>query len=379
VRIGIDASLASLRGTGTGRYAAQLLARLLELDRDNEYVLYVRRRDARDNPLIDVRRPGVRVRVTDAPLTLVRVHVNLPACLRRDRIDVYHSLAFFLPLCWPGKTVVTIHDIHPVLFPGHWNRPGTRLSYWALRAHIALSVKRATRILAPSEYTRQTVCQRFGTPPERIVVTPEAAAPFFFAPPLDGELAATERRFGGGEFFLAVGMRSPLKNVTGLVEAFGRLRRCPTGRSARLVVVGQPLGARGRSLRRMIHRLGLADAIRVEAYVDDATLRALYRKATAVVVPSLAEGFGLPALEAMACGAATVISRTPALCEVAGDAALRVDPDDPEELAQVMERLLREPALRRALAASGRHRAAAFSWERTARQTLRAYEEAATS
>ena len=376
MRIGIDASLASMRGTGTGRYAAQLLSRLLELDRHNEYFLYFNRRDVRENPLFHVRAPHIHARVTDAPSTLARLHLGLSVHLRRDRVELYHSLGFFLPWFWFGKSIVTIHDIHPVLFPEYWNRPGGRRSYLALRAHIPLALKRAARILTPSEYTRQTICQRFGIAPARIVVTPEAADPFFFAPPAGEEIEAMQRRFGDGEFFLHVGALSPHKNVTGLIEAFARLRQRPAGRHIRLVLVGTSAHGYGqRSLRPLIERLDLTDAMTLTDYVDETMLRALYRSAIALILPSFAEGFGLPALEAMACGTAVVISRTGALCEVAGEAALRVDPHDPAELAQVMERLLTEPELRRTLIALGRSRAASFSWERTARQTLEVYEQ----
>jgi len=376
VRIGIDASLASLRGTGTGRYAMQLLSRLIELDRTNEYVLYFNRRDVRDNPLLHARAPHVRVRVTEAPLTLARLHFNLSAWLVQDRVELFHSLGFFLPGLWFGKAVVTIHDLHPVLFPQYWNRPGTRISYLALRAHIPLSLKRAARILVPSEYTRQTICQRFGVPPDRIVVTHEAADPVFFAPPVRAEVEAMERRFGAGDFFLYVGSLSPVKNLTGLVEAFARLRR-RAPRPIRLVMAGRPTGRYWEgTLRPLIQRLDLADAIEVEGHCDDSMLRPLYGRAVALILPSFAEGFGLPVLEAMASGTAVVISRAAALCEVAGEAALRVDAHDPEDLARAMERVLTEPELRRSLVASGRTRASSFSWERTARQTIEAYTQA---
>ena len=232
-----------MRGTGTGRYAAHLLSRLIELDRHNEYVLYFRQRDVGENPLLHVSAPHVRVRVTDTPSTLARLHFNLPVWLRRDRVELYHSLGFFLPGFWFGKAIVTIHDIHPVLFPKYWNKPGTRISHFALRAHIPLALKRAARILTLSEYTRSTICQRFGIPASRIVVTPAAADPFFFASPPAEEIETMRRRFGSGEFFLYVGSLSPLKNVMGLVEAFARLRQHTTGRPIRLVLVGKPAGA----------------------------------------------------------------------------------------------------------------------------------------
>jgi glycosyltransferase involved in cell wall biosynthesis len=377
MRIGIDASLASMHGTGTGRYATQLLSRLIALDGHNEYVLYFNRRDVRENPLFHARAPHVRVRVTDAPSTLARLHFNLPVCLMRDGIELYHSLGFFLPWLWPGKAIVTIHDIHPVLFPQYWNTPGTRISYLALRAHIALSLRRAARILTPSEYVRQTICQRFGVPPSRIVATPLAAAPFFFASPPGEEIDAMERRFDSGEFFLYVGSLSPLKNLTGLIEAFARVRGRAAGRPIRLVLVGRLAGGYWeRSLRPLIERLNLTDAIIRASYVDESTLRALYRRAVAVILPSFAEGFGLPVVEAMAGGAAVVISRAAALSGVAGEAALHVDAHDPDDLAEAMGRMLTEPELRQKLRASGLRQASSFSWERTAQQTLEAYEQA---
>jgi glycosyltransferase involved in cell wall biosynthesis len=376
MRIGIDASLASIPGTGTGRYASQLLARLIELDRRNEYVLYVRRRDD-TVPFLRECPPHVQVRVTDAPLTLARLHVNLPICLARDRVDLYHSLAFFTPGLWPSRTIVTIHDIHPVLLPQYWNVPGTRISYLALRAHIPWAIRRATRIVVPSEYTRQTITRRFGTPPERIAVTPYAADPFFFAPATARETEAMRRRFGSESFFLFVGALSPVKNVSGVVASFARFRQGTGRERVRLVLVGRPAGRFLEStLRPMIERLGLTHAVHVAGHVDEAMLRALYANAIALIFPSFGEGFGLPTLEAMASGTAVVASGVGALAEVTADAALHVDPHQPEEIADAMARLHAEPALRERLIASGRNRAAAFSWERTARQTLEVYEGA---
>ena len=377
MRIGIDASLASMLGTGTGRYATRLVSRLIELDQDNEYVLYVRRRDVGTNPLLDVRAPHVRVRMTDAPSTLARLHVNLPWWLARDGIELYHSLGFFLPGLWFGRAIVMIQDIHPVLFPRQWNRPGTRISYLALRAHIPFALRRAARIVVPSEYTRRTITDRFGISPARIAVTPLAADPFFFAPPTPEEREAMARRFGSGPFFLYVGALAPLKNLQQLVEAFARVRRRTAGAATRLLLIGQPAGGHwDDALAPLIRRLDLGGAIVRASYVEEPTLRALYGRAVGVILPSLAEGFGLPVLEAMACGTPVVISRTAALCEVAADAALRVDLGDPDALALAMERLVVEPELRSTLISRGRTRAASFSWERTARQTLAAYEQA---
>lgn len=376
MRIGIDASLASLRGSGTGRYASLLVRQLVALDPDNEYVLYFRSRDPRENPLWPLRGPRLRSRVTDAPFTLLRLHLNLPVRLKADGVELYHSLGFFLPWLWRGKTVVTIHDIHPVLLSEHWWAAGTRTSYLALRAHIPLALSRADRIVTPSAYVKDTIRERFHVPAERIVAIPHGVDPFFLARPTPEEIGAAARRVGAARFFLYAGALAPQKNLTGLVTAFAQLRSEARDGGARLVVVGQPVGRyRERELVPLIRRLGLGESVILAGYVDDALLRALYASAIALVFPSFGEGFGLPVLEAMACGTPIVTSAVSALPEVAGEAALYVDPRDAGEIAAAMARLAADEALRRDLGARGSARAASFSWERTVREVLRVYRE----
>ena len=376
MKIGIDASLASQLGSGTGRYAALLVPRLLALDQENEYVLYFRERDRTENPLFRVQNPRVRSRVIDSPFTLLRLHLHLAAGLKRDRVDLYHSLGFFLPWLWRGKSVVTIHDIHPVLFADYWRTPGTRTSYFALRAHIPLSLRQASRIFTPSGYVKQTICERFHVPPERILVTPHGADPFFLEEPTPKELAAVESRFGSGPFFLYVGALGPHKNLTGIARAFARFRRHAGADGSRLIIVGIPFGRyRESELVPLIRELGLTQSVVLAGFVDDVLLRALYRRALALLLPSFAEGFGLPLLEAMAGGTPILTSKITAMPEIAGDAALYVNPYDHEDIAAAMERLFSDRALRQQLAAAGSARALSFSWDRTARQILSAYRD----
>ena len=374
VRIGIDASLAARRGTGTGRYAALLVERLIALDQDDDYVLYFRNTHGADNPLWALGGPRVAKRATDAPLTLLRLHVNLPIRLARDGVDLYHSLGFFLPWLWRGRTVVTIHDIHPVIHRAHWAWAGPRGAHLALRAHIPLAVRQARRILTPSEYVKQTVCERYHVAPEMVVVTPHGADPFFLAAPAPGELEASERRVSAGRFLLYVGAFAPHKNVPGLLRAFARLRARPEAEDVRLVAVAGPGPVP--DLAPLIRDLGLGGTVTLFGYVEDTVLRALYHRAQALVLASFGEGFGLPVLEAMACGTPVVASRVTSLPEVAADAALYVDPSQPDDIAAAMGRLLTDEGLRRDLAAKGRARAATFSWARTVAQVRRAYREA---
>jgi glycosyltransferase involved in cell wall biosynthesis len=378
VRIALDASLAGRRGSGTGRYASLFVRHLVAIDRDNEYVLYFRAGDRADtNPLFGLQGPRIAARVTDAPLTLVRLHVNLPVRLARDRVDLYHSLGFFVPWLWRGRTVVSIHDIHPVIQREHWGWAGARAAHFFLRLHIPLALRQAGRIITFSEYVKRTVCEHYGVPPERIVVAPHAPDPFFLAPPDPAALEAAALGLGAGRFFLFVGALAPHKNVPGLLHAFARLTQGPDADGVRLVVVGQPVGRyRETTLLPLVRQLGLGDSVTLAGYVSDDAVRALYHLAIGLVLPSFGEGFGLPVVEAMACGAPVVTSRLSSLPEAAGDAALYVDPRDPDDIAGAMARLLRDPALRADLSARGRARAATFTWERAVAPVLQAYREA---
>jgi glycosyltransferase involved in cell wall biosynthesis len=380
VKIGIDASLASRRGSGTGRYAALLVEWLLALDRENDYFLYFRSSDHEDNPLFPIRGPRITTRITDAPLTLMRIHMNLLLQLARDGVELYHSLGFFLPWLWRGRMVVSIHDIHPVIQRELWGWPGTRAADLVLRAHIPIALRQARRILVLSEYVKQTLCDRYQVAPETILVAPPGTDPLFLLPPAPSEIEAAARLLGSGRFLLYVGALAPHKNVAGLVRAFARLPPRRGTEPVRLVLTGQPVGRYLElTLAPLIRELGLGDRVVLTGYVGDEMLRALYHRAAALVLPSFGEGFGLPVLEAMACGAPVVTSRGTALPETAGDAALYVDPHRPDDIAAAMGRLLEDETLRQDLIARGEKRAATFTWDRTAGQMLRAYREAAAA
>jgi glycosyltransferase involved in cell wall biosynthesis len=375
VRIGLDASLASGGGSGTARYAELLVRHLVAASGgDEEYLLYFRRRDRGRNPLLGLGGGGVHAREVDAPHSLLRVHVSLARALRRDRADVYHGLAFFAPWLWPGKAVITVHDIHPILLREHWWQPGSRRAYLVMRVHIPLAIRRARFVLAPSAYVRDTILARYRLPPDRVVVTPHGADPFFgAAPPLE-DVARAAARFGPDPFFLYVGALGPQKNTAGLIRALARLRAEGSTPAPRLLLVGRSAGPyRSRVLAPLIERLGLEGAVTFAGYVDDAQLRALYHRAAAVVVPSFAEGFGLPLLEAMTSGAPVIAAATSSLPEVGGDAPLYVDPREPAEIAAAMARIAREPDLRQELGARGRARALAFSWERCVARVRECY------
>jgi glycosyltransferase involved in cell wall biosynthesis len=246
-----------------------------------------------------------------------------------------------------------------------------------MRLMTRLAVRSADRIIAVSGATRDDLARVLRVPSERMVVIHEAVAPEFAVPPPPAARAAVARRYGiRPPYCLFVGNLEPRKNLARLVEAFARVRRrakAGDDGGPQLVLAGTRGWLSG-GIFRAVEAHDMAGTIRFTGYVPPADLPALYAGATCFVFPSLYEGFGLPVLEAMAVGTPVVASRVGAIPEVAGDAALLVDAQRPEEIADAIETVLADGGLRAELAARGRARAACFTWERVARQTLAVYE-----
>jgi glycosyltransferase involved in cell wall biosynthesis len=242
-----------------------------------------------------------------------------------------------------------------------------------VRCLLGAALRRARRIIAVSDATRVELLARYRLPSERVVVVPEAAAAEF-APPGPAALAAARDRYGlARPYVLFVGFLEPKKNLGTLLEAVARVRRRGGWGPTELLVVGAP--GWGPDPAQRARALGLDGAVRFVGPVPDADLPALYAGALAFAFPSLWEGFGLPVLEAMATGAPVVASNRGALPEVTAGAALLVEPEA-APLAEALERLLADRTLRERLRAAGLARAAAFSWERTAQETLAVYRAA---
>ena len=365
LRIGIDASRATVaRRTGTESYARRLIQALLEagIPRGHQFTLYFR-----DTPSPDLFSPpgGAADKVSNRIIPFPRLwtHIRLSAeLLGRGRPDVLFVPAHVLPLAHPLPTVVTVHDLGYRHFPeAHPWRQRLYLE-WSTR----FSARQATHLLADSEATKLDLTRFCGVPEDKVSVV---------YPGYDDSLrpvdsGAVRARYGLPEnYFLHVGTLQPRKNLLRLMEA---VAWAPA--PACLVLAGRagwlsaPIVARAREL---------ADRVRLLEYVPDEDLAGLYSGALALVFPSLFEGFGFPALEAMACGTPVICSNTSSLPEVTGDAALLVDPLDVGGLLAAMRRVQAEPALRSALRAQGLARVRQFSWERAAQETLAVLEAAA--
>jgi len=287
------------------------------------------------------------------------------------RLDLYHitsTLCWFRPTGIP--TVVTAYDIAWLRVP---EEICPRPPHWGLRRLPGL-FRSAQRVLCISETTKTDVAELAGVPEERLVVTPLAARPDFH-PPADESAReqARARLTGGKPFFLAVGTLEPRKNLPRLIEAFALLRR--RGCEHRLVLAGSA-GWGAAAVQEAIERHRVADAVDLAGYVDDAALREYLWAADAMVMVSLYEGFGLPVLEAMACGTPVVVSQAGSLPEVTGGAGLVVDPMDVDAISAALDKIAGDADLRERLRTCGLERQRRFTWQETARLTWNAYQEA---
>jgi alpha-1,3-rhamnosyl/mannosyltransferase len=337
--------------TGIGRYCVEVLR--AAASRGLSCIVYGDRSTRLQSPP-----PGVTLSVLEGAWTQWWDQVTLPQALRRDGADVFLSPYYKLPLAAPCPTVVTIHDLFFIGYPG---RP--RPLYDATMRRLArLYARRASAIVADSEHSRREIVTRLGLPAERITVIPVGLGPEFAPTALS---PAQRARYGLDErYVLYVGNFLPHKNLPRLLRAWSVLPES-LRRAHQLVLAGGDR-ARQPALATEAGSLGLAAGVAFPGLIDDADLPAVYAGAMAFVLPSLEEGFGLPALEAMACGTPVIVSRRGALPEVVGDAGLLVDANNESALTATLARMLGAPDERAQLAARGLARAREFTAERTA-------------
>jgi glycosyltransferase involved in cell wall biosynthesis len=370
MRIGFDATSLVGPRSGIGRYAGELLTALVRELPDERFVLLAHRRPALDPTLAG--HPSVaRLRGPEAPSRLAWIHLVLPVELAAARLDVCHFANYQAPLRVGTPVVLTLHDLSLLERPAEHPRRRALVMAPVLRR----TVRRAAAVVTPSRAVREDALRVLDLPPDRVHVVPEAPAAIFRRLHDEAELARVAAAHGlEPGFLLHVGTLQPRKNLVRLVDAFARLRASGFARS--LVLAGAP-GWGTAALRRRVARPDVAGAVRLLGYVPDRDLVALLSLAGAVAVPSLHEGFGLPALEALACGVPTVVSDRGGLPEVVGEAALVVDPLDTSALADGLQQALEEGPVRCRLAHGGPARADAFSWSVAARTMAGIYQAAA--
>lgn len=363
MRIALDAR--KLRDGGIGTYIRGLLSGLSAAFPHDEWTALV---DPSQRGLM--RWPGdVREWPVRAGKYGLAEHWRVPAAARAAEATLLHAPHYTLPLGWGGPAVVTIHDLIHVRL-AHLQRPGVAL---AARTLAGLAAHRAQVVIADSEATRRDVVELLRVPPDKVHVVhlglPATLAP---APAVDVAVFRSDRALPA-DYVLYVGARKRHKNLELLLRAWGVL--APADRPP-LVLSGRPWTAE-EPLARLAHTLGVTSSVVFAGDVpDDRTLACLYSGAALVVQPSLLEGFGLPPLEAMACGTPVIASDAGSLPEVLGEAAVLLSPHDPEAWAHHVVRLLRDPAERARRGALGRVQAERYTWARAANATRELYSRA---
>lgn len=371
MRIAIDAHSVGAQLGGNESYAVNLIEALAQIDSVNEYTIYITTGEARDR--FHERWPNFHVRTTLPHTPLIRIPLTLSAELRKHPVDVLH-VQFTAPPACPCPVVVSIHDLSFEHLPQTFKRR----SRTQLRLTVRHSARRAARIIALSEHTRADIIETYGISGDRVHAIP-LAAPAHFAPVHDNrELQRVRHTYGiDGEYILSVGSLQPRKNLARLVKAYASLRDSnPADKLPKLVLVGKRAWLYDETLR-ALDETGVKDSVVLTGYVPQTDLPALYSGTICFVYPSYFEGFGLPPLEAMKCGAPVIVGNKTSLPEVVGKAALTVDPYDVGAIAGAIKQVLDDPSLRKELIDKGKKRADEFDWRDTARRTLAVYEEVA--
>lgn len=372
MHIGIDAHAIGAQQGGNETYIRGLIRALAELDDRNRYTIYLAEAGAaaewRDG--FASRHANFEIRLLPKPMPLVRVPLFLAYELRRRPVDVLHVQYTAPPFC-PAPVVATIHDLAFEHMPETFTRRGS----FQLKLTVRRTAQRAARIATVSEYSRQDLLRTYKLPPEKVVVTYNGVESHFTSESLPGEAADIRRRFGvSREYLLAVGSLQPRKNLVRLVRAYAKLRSENPNFAPQLVIVGRKLWLADEIFAEVRRQTWAGDVI-LTGYASDEDLPKLYRQATALVYPSLFEGFGLPPVEAMACGTPVVTSNVSSLPEVTGEAALLVDPLDQGSIESALLEITGDQALRARLREQGIRQAKRFTWRAAAEKTLQLYRE----
>lgn len=382
LRIALYSSIISLGKRGHFIYTKNLIKYLLSIDKENQYVLFYNYFKKPSNEFnFSISQTNVKNRYYHLPTKILEFFWRRlyfpPIDLMIGRVDIFHSIAFhlsypdfYLPPQICGKLIVTIHDIIPLSFPQYYSE-----SYLeACRRGLALASRKASLIITDSYCSKNAIKEMANINDEKVRVIP-LAVDELFRPITDREkiLAILEKYGLGNKYILFVGGTNTTKNLDRLMEAFSLIRE-NLQNEYKLVLVGRKENEYER-ISQQAKELKLENAIILTEHISEEELPYIYNGAELFVFPSLCEGFGLPPLEAMACGVPVITSNVSSLPEVVGDAAVLVDPYNVEEIAETIKEVLQDHALRDILSKKGLERAKNFSWEKTAQQTLEVYRE----
>ena len=366
MRYAIDAHAIGRHLTGNEVYVRSLLSAFANVDKTSDFIAYVSLPEAESwvPERFQVRRVS--------PNPFERLGYQLSRLLKKDRPALLH-VQYTAPLFCPVPVVTSIHDVSFIEHPEYF----TSFRRRQLEFTVSRTARTAARIITGSEFSRSAIARAYSLDPERITVVPNAANPFFRVVNREASLKRVHEKFRfDGPFVLYVGDLQPRKNHIGLIEAFSRLIKTKPQLPHRLIITGQDTWFGGR-VREAAKNSGVGDRISFTGFVSDEDLLRLYNACDCFVFPSLYEGFGIPILEAMACGRAVACANTSAMPEVADGAGLLFDPSQPDEIARAIRDILIDGELRSRMERLGLQRAAGFSWQKSAQLTLQVYEQVA--
>jgi glycosyltransferase involved in cell wall biosynthesis len=369
LHVGVNAHLLSLsesyRSAGINWYIHNLLAHLPQADPEIDYTVFLSERRFRGTLGTQLRLS--RLPTYRPPVRIFWEQAIQPWAVHRAGVDLVHGPAFVGPQMGGCPSVVTVHDLSFLLYPQNFRA----FNRFYLTHFTRRSVHRARRVIAVSESTKQDLIRFYDLSPDKIDVVHNGVDPMFRPLPAEQVEAFCAKQGLPAEFMLFVGTLEPRKNIVGLIEAYARL---PKARPPLMLVGGK--GWLYEEIFAHVEALDLADEVYFVGFVLAEDLPWWYNAATVFVYPSLYEGFGLPALEAMACGTPVITSTASSLPEVVGQAGLLVDPADAQALAAVMNRVLAEADLRDEMRTAGLVQAQGFSWSKTASHTVQSYRSA---
>jgi glycosyltransferase involved in cell wall biosynthesis len=367
-KIGIDARMYGAEQTGIGNYIRNLIINLAQIDKKNQYVIFLSRKEF---DKFQVPGDNFKKVKTRSHWYSWREQIALPLDLLGERLDLVHFPHFNSPILYPGKSVVTIHDITPFFFPG--NKMNSLVRRSAFRAVFASSIRKASTVIAVSASTKSDIVKHFGAKEDKITVTYEGVSDDFgILPNRDKIRERIMVKYGISKpFIFYTGVWRNHKNIVGLIKAFDIFKK-EFGDAYQLVLGGKedPFYP---EVKKTIRDLRLEKDIVCPGFIPAEELCQFYNICSLFVIPSFYEGFGLVGLEAFASGAPVISSRITSLPEVLGESALYFDPNDHNEMAGVMKKVLASNDLKEKMIESGYRRVEDFSWRRMAEETYRIY------
>ena len=375
MRICLDARVIIDKLTGLGNYTYNLVKHLLMLDSENEYIVLINRSLTDQHPIKHLEQKNLTKRFVQIPEVTPQQQVMVPFELLKQKPDIYHYPNFDLPVFQPYNSIFTVHDLtylkHDDLYMnGRW------IKNFYTKAIMSLAARKSKKIIAVSASTKSDLLEILKVPEHKVDVIHEGLDEIYF----NGSLSNTRSDFfnknfalnDGAEYFLFIGERRPHKNLVRLIEAFFIFKqRAPN--KIKLVIGGKKYASYDEPERK-VQELNLTNEVIFLGYIPEDDLQLLYKNARCFIFISIYEGFGIPILEAMACGTPIITSNISAMPEVAGEAALTVNPYNVDEIAEVMHQLTCDSNMSQRLVDTGLKRVKNFSWNNAAEKTLELYE-----